>query len=64
MNLVMAIQKLQIIEKEIINLKKKYESLEATIETLSDPEMKQIEKSLKDIRAGRTRNIEELMKEV
>lgn len=60
----MAIQKLQIIEKEIINLKKKYESLEATIETLSDPEMKQIEKSLKDIRAGRTRNIEELMKEV
>ena len=40
-------QKLQTIEREVNDLRKKYESLEATIETLSDPEvMEQIEKSL------------------
>jgi len=58
-------QKLQTIEREVNDLRKKYESLEATIETLSDPEvMEQIEKSLEDIKAGRTRNIDELIKEL
>lgn len=65
MNLVICMQKLQIIEREVNDLRKKYESLAATIETLSDPEvMEQIEKSLEDIRAGRTRNIDKLIKEI
>ena len=58
-------QNLQTIEKEVDDLKKKYESLEATIETLQDKEvMEQIERSLEDIKAGRTRSIDELMKEL
>lgn len=52
-------------EKRIESLESRMESIEATIETLSDPEvMANIEKSLEDIKHGRTRPIEELMKEV
>lgn len=58
-------QKLQILEKEIGDLRRKYESLEATIETLQNKDvMEQIERSLEDIKAGRTRNIDELIKEL
>ncbi len=58
-------QKLQTIERDVDDLKKKYESLEATIETLNDKDvMEQIEKSLEDIKAGRTRNIDEFIKEL
>ncbi len=42
-----------------------YESMKATIEVLSDPElMGQLRKSEEDIKAGRTRNIDEFIREL
>jgi len=41
-----------------------YESMKATIETLSDPEiMEQIRKSGEDIKAGRTKKWDDFVKE-
>lgn len=52
-------------EKRIELLEEKVESLEATIETLSDPEvMESIEKSLGDIKNGRVRPAREFLKEL
>lgn len=52
-------------EKRIELLEEKVESLEATIETLSDPEvMESIEKSLDDIKNGRVRPAREFLKEL
>lgn len=42
-----------------------YESMKETLEILSDPElMKQIEESRKDAKAGRLKNVRELLKEL
>lgn len=42
-----------------------YESMKATLEVLSDPElMKQIEESRKDAKAGRVRKLDDVKKEL
>ena len=42
-----------------------YESMKSTLEVLSDPElMEQIRESHEDMKAGRCKNIRELMKEL
>lgn len=59
MNYVIRMQRLVSIPKADL------ESLEATIETLQNKYvMEQLEKSEEDIKAGRTRNIDEFIKEL
>ncbi|HIJ97644.1 TPA: hypothetical protein H1009_01000 [archaeon] len=42
-----------------------YESMKSTIEILSDPEaMEHLRKSKEDIKAGRTKSVDELLKEL